>query len=124
MTVNLDLALSAGLRAFARPITVTPQASQPARVEGGVSIPVGQPYEARAVWASRPIDVQTEQGIMSSQEHKLGIRALDFEIPPAPGDLIEVPAYLFYPRIGLVEVEDGDDDGQGGTSLSVKVIGP
>jgi len=118
------LTLAPCIDIFARPVIVTPQASQPARVEGGQTIPAGQPYASRGVWASRPVDVPTEEGIMSSQVHSLGIQASDFTIPPAPGDLIELFAVGSLPRIGICEVEDTDDDGQGGTSLSLKVIGP
>lgn len=118
------LTLAPCIDIFARPIIVTPQASQPERVEGGVTIPAGQPYASRGVWASRPVDVPTEDGIMSSQVHSLGIQAADFAIPPAPGDLVEIPAAGSLPRIGLCEIEDTDDDGQGGTSLSLKVLEP
>ncbi|MCX4195107.1 hypothetical protein OMR07_05590 [Methylobacterium organophilum] len=119
------LTLAPCIDIFARPIIVTPQASQPARRgEDGTIISPGQPYASRGVWASRPVDVPTDEGIMSSQVHTLGIQAIDFEFPPAPGDLIEIPAHMSLPRIGLCEVEDTDDDGQGGTSLSLKVVGP
>ncbi|WP_342106300.1 hypothetical protein [Methylobacterium sp. SI9] len=118
------LTLAPCIDIFARPIIITPQASQPARREGGVIVPAGQPYASRGVWASRPIDVPTEEGIMSSQAHTLGIQASDFTIPPAPGDLVEIPAAGSLPRIGVCEIEDTDDDGQGGTSLSLKVVGP
>lgn len=118
------LTLAPCIDIFARPIIITPQASQPARRESGVTILPGQPYASRGVWASRPIDVPTEEGIMSSQAHTLGIQARDFTIQPAPGDLVEIPAAGSLPRIGLCEIEDTDDDGQGGTVLSVKVIGP
>ncbi|WP_426313850.1 hypothetical protein ACN9MF_20260 [Methylobacterium fujisawaense] len=120
------LTLAPCIDIFARPIIVTPQASQPARrAEDGTIIPAGQPYPSRGVWASRPVDVPVEGGgIMSTQVHTLGIAAADFEFPPAPDDYIEIPAHMSLPRIGLCQVEDTDDDGQGGTSLTLKVIGP
>ena len=116
----LVLAPCVGL--FGRPITVTPTASQPGDPAAVPPVPPGLPYLATGVWASRPIDVPTEQGIMSSQAHTLGIRALDFPIPPAAGDYVEIPAAGSLPAIGLCLIEDTDDDGQGGVALSLKML--
>jgi hypothetical protein len=109
------LVLAPAMEIFARPITVTPLKSQP-----------GHPaFEARGVWASKPVDVPLEDGsILSSQDHRLGVRWSEFLVPLAQGDQIEVDAHLSAPRLGIFLIEDGDDDGQGGTDLSLKWIAP
>jgi len=124
VTVNLDLALGAGMREFSRPVVVRPLASQPGDLTVVPPVPPGQPYAARGVWGSRPIDVPTEAGILSSQSQGLGIRALEFAIPVAPGDEIEIPAFMTFPAVGTLIVEDTDDDGQGGVFLTLKTIEP
>lgn len=107
---------------FGRPIIVTPIASQPGDPVAVPPVPAGLPYFATGVWASRPTDVVTETGILSSQVHTLGIRVLDFPIPPVAGDTVEVDAAGSLPRIGFCLIEDTDDDGQGGTVLTLKVL--
>ena len=109
------LVLSPCMEVFARPVLVEPIASQP-------DAPA---YIARGVWSSQPIDVQLEDGsIMSSQRHKLGIRASEYTVPIVQGDQITIDAYMSLPRIGVCLVDDSDDDGQGGSELSLKVVGP
>lgn len=97
---------------FSRPIFVRPVVSQPGAL----------PYVARGIWHKRPIDVPTEQGIMSSSTISLGLRLSEFVIPVKPGDQIEIPAYMTLPSVGTVVVEDDDDDGEGMTVLSIKII--
>ena len=110
-----NLVLGPNLAIFARPITVTPVASQPDQ----------QAFLARGIWSSKPIDVQLQDGsIGSSQEHTLGIRISEFAVPLAQGDQIEIDADGSLPRVGVCLIEDGDDDGQGGTVLSLKIVGP
>lgn len=109
---------------LARPITVTPLASQPGNSTAMPPLLAGLPYLARGIWSSKPTDVATEDGILSSQVHTLDIRALDFPVPPIAGDVIEVPAAGSLPRLGVCLVEDTDDDGQGGTVLTLKIVGP
>jgi hypothetical protein len=100
------LVIGPAMNIFARPITVLPLASQ-----------AGQPaYGARGIWSSKPVDVAMEDGIMSSQEHTLSVRASEFTIAIKPGDKVTVPG------IGIFLVEDTDDDGQGGTELSLKAV--
>lgn len=101
--------------ALARPIVITPKKSRP-----------GAPaYGSRGIWSSKPVDVELlDGGVLSSQNHTLDIRASEHQVPLAQGDEIEIPAHLSLPRVGLCKVEDGDDDGQGGTKLALKVIGP
>lgn len=99
---------------FARPITVTPLVSQP-------GVPA---YEARGIWASKPINVNMEEGIMSSNEMRLSVRLSEFGVAIAPGDRVEIDAYRSLPRVGVCLVDDTDEDGQGGTDLTLKVITP
>lgn len=106
------LVLGPSQAVFGRPIVVTPTASQP-----------GSPaYPARAIWSSKAIDVaMDDNSILSSQQHTLDIRCSEFAVQPAQGDRIDMPASGSLPAISFV-IEDGDDDGQGGTALSVKVV--
>lgn len=114
---------------YSRPITVTPL----------VSMPGADPYPARGIWRSKPVDVEMEgDSIMSSQVHTLDVRASEWpgEMPwppdflpddPAPikqGDEIEIDAHLSYPRVGVCLVEDVDDDGAGSLLITLKVIAP
>ena len=105
--------LSAAMDAFARPFTVTPLKSQP-------GLPA---YAARGVWTSKPVDVPLEDGnIMSSQVHTLGVRLSEFQVPIAPGDIVDIPISGTAPALGSFAVEDTDDDGQGGSVLTLKSL--
>lgn len=97
---------------FARPITVNPIVSQPAVA----------PYSARGIWKSQPVDVQMEDGIMSSQMHTLDVRLAEFPVPIVPGDTVLVDAFQSLPRIGVCEVEDTGEDGQGMSILTLKIV--
>lgn len=109
------LVLSPCMAVFARPITVDPIAS----------VPDAPPYLAEGIWTSRPVDIAMEDGsIMSSQNHTLGIKADAFAVPIIQGDRVTIDAYMSLPRIGVCLVDDVDDDGQGGSVLTLKVIGP
>lgn len=109
------LVLGPAMTLFARPVTIRPVKSQP-----------GAPaYAARGVWSSKPVDVTLlDDGVLSSQNHTLGIRGAEFPIPLVQGDRVEIDAYMSLPRVGVCAIEDTDDDGQGGTTLTIKVIGP
>lgn len=100
---------------LARPVTITPKVSQP-----------GAPaYGARGIWKSTPVDVAIlDGGVLGTQDHKLDIRASEFAVLPVQGDECEIPAAPGLVRIGLCRIEGADDDGQGGTRLDIKVIGP
>ena len=113
--IDPDEALAAAMLDFARPVTVTPLASQAGHGA----------YPARGLWSSNPVDVEMQDNsILSSQNHTLGVRHAEFAVPVIQGDEVEIPAYLSLPRIGVCLVEDVDDDGQGGAVWSLKVIGP
>jgi hypothetical protein len=98
---------------FARPITVTPLVSQP-----------GEPaYGARGIWSSKPVQVALENGaLLSTKDLTLGIRLAEFTVPVKAGDQIEIDAHLSLPRIGVCEIENTSDDGQGGRELALKII--
>ena len=108
------LVIGPSMAIFARPIIITPTISQPSAA----------PFAGRGIWSSRAIDVQTEDGILSTQEQTLAIRGADYLIPPIAGDAVEIPAAGSLHRIGVCAIEDVDDDGQGGFLLSVKIVGP
>lgn len=105
------LALAPGITAFARPVSIRPVRSQPGAA----------PYHARGVWASRPVEIQTEDGrVLNSRVITLGIMLAEFTAAPKTRDLIDVPAAGFYPAEGRHWIEDIDLDGQGGASLTLK----
>lgn len=109
------LVLAPCMNVFARPITVFPVRSQPA----------GSAYQARGSWHARPVDVIADEGqVISSETYTLGIREKEFSVPIVQGDRIEIPAYQTLARVGLFVVDDADVDGQGGTTLTLKMIGP
>lgn len=110
------LVIRVGMDTFARLVTVYPIVSQPEAA----------PYPARAIWSSKPVEVQTEDGaVLSSQEHSITIRVAEFDVLPRQGDKILIDAAGSYRRVGMCLVEDArDEDGQGSKSLTLKVIGP
>ncbi len=109
------LVLGPAMAAFARPVTIFPDYSQP-----------GEPsYDARGIWGRRPADMQLEDGsILGTDELTLGIRIGEFPILPVAGDRIEIPAAGSLPRVGICEMVDDGEDGQGGYALVLKIIGP
>jgi hypothetical protein len=109
------LVLGPAMDAFARPITVTPIFSQPNAAA----------YAARGIWGRRPADMPLDDGsVLGTDELTVGIRIGEFPIVPKPGDLIDIDAYGSLPRVGLCEMVDDGDDGQGGYALVVKIVGP
>lgn len=101
--------------AFARPITITPLASQP-----------GQPaYGARGIWSARPVNIGLEEGsVMVSQDLTLGIRRNELAVMIKQGDSIEIDAYMSLPRVGVCDIDRLNLDGQGDVQLVLKVITP
>lgn len=109
--VNLDLALNAGMNAFSRVLLVKPLASQP-----------GEPvYMGRAVSTVRPVDIALEGGaVLSSQETKLGIRLVEYTIPPKPGDQVSIDGGVTWHW-----VDDVDPDTENlGAYLALKALDP
>lgn len=111
MPVDMDLALNAGMNAFAKILFIKPLASQP-----------GEPvYMGRAVSTVRPVDIALEGGaVLSSQETKLGIRLVEYAIPPAPGDQVSMDAGATWNWI-----DDVDPDTENlGAYLALKAVDP
>ena len=107
MAVDFDtLVLGPSMDVFSEPITITPIVSQP-----------GQPtYQARGVFSSRPVDIATEDGgVVSDMQTTLGIRLSEFVVPPSAGDQTTVKGTLY-------TVEDPDEDGQGGSKLTLRKV--
>lgn len=107
MAIDFDaLVLGPCMDAFAEDITVDPRVSRPGQ----------PPYAARGSYHERAVDVAlTDGAILSSAEKTLGVRLSEFEAPPVQGDLIVLRHVMFM-------VEDLDDDGQGGTLITLKEL--
>lgn len=104
--------LSACQAAFARPVIITPTASQP-----------GAPaYTARGIWTERPVEVGLEEAVMISQDLTLGLRRSEFAVMVKQGDTIEIPSAGSMPRIGVCAIDKINTDGQGDVQLIVKKI--
>jgi hypothetical protein len=99
---------------FARPITVTPLASQP-----------GLPgYTARGIYDTRPIDVQAEDGsIISDQQTILDVLEAEFAVIPDQLDQIHIPADPDAGRdLGDFEVTNVETNGGGETTLVIRKL--
>jgi len=99
---------------FARPIKVTPLASQP-------GLPA---YDARGIYDTRSIDVQAEDGsIISDQQTILDVRQVEFTVVPEQLDRIFIPYDIDGgPELGEFEVTDTEDNGGGETTLIIRKI--
>jgi hypothetical protein len=109
------LVLRPAVRTFGRPITLHPLKSQP-----------GQPaYTQRAVWSVKNVDIGLEDGkILSSDNLTLGVQLAAFAVAPTKGDRVEAAAYQGQPAIPLCSIDDTDDDGQGGSTWTLKKAAP
>ena len=115
MAVNFsDLVYLPNFDMFARPITVTPLASQP-------GLPA---YAARGIYDTRPIDVQAEDGsIISDQQTILDIREEEFGVLPEQLDRIHIPYdYNAGRDLGDFEVVNTETNGGGETTLVIRKI--
>jgi hypothetical protein len=101
---------------YARSITVTPVASQPA----------GAAYAARGILDTRGTAIQTDAGmvVMSDQETILDIRENEFGIVPVQGDQIDIPAEGNIPAAGTYEVTDAAWNGGGEITLTIRKYEP
>ena len=101
---------------FARPITVTPIASQP-----------GAPsYGGNGIFDSKETDVLTEDGsIFSDSKTILDVRIEDFPVRPLQGDLIAVSDMPGAPG-GMFEIADvaGVGNAGGELTLTLKALVP
>jgi hypothetical protein len=107
------LVLRPAMNIFGRPVDVYPQD------ENGPSAPS---FPIRGVYSEQPMDVQAEDGaILSSTAITLGIRlAAQSEIDP--GFRLFIPAFGSLPEKGWFLIDDTDDDGQGGSILTLKRV--
>lgn len=100
---------------FARPITVTPLASQP-----------GFPaYGARGIYDTRPIDVQANDGsIFSDQQTILDVRDIEFSVVPEQLDQIDIPYDPAgnMPALGTFEIMNTESNGGGETTLVIRKV--
>lgn len=99
---------------WARPVTVTPLASQP-----------GAPaYSARGILGTRALDVQGEDGsIFSDQQTILDIREAEFAVLPEQLDRVFVPADIDAgPALGVFEIMDASTNGGGETTLVIRKV--
>ncbi|MFB0491307.1 small ligand-binding sensory domain FIST [Methylobacterium sp. OAE515] len=106
------LALGPGIATFGRPVTVTPPASKPPRPA----------FDATGVWTTRNVNVEMGPGQQSlnTVTITLGIRLSEWPVAPAQGMAIRVPAAGSYPDEGTLWIDDVDQDGQGGATLTLK----
>lgn len=103
-----DLVLGPSMDAFAETITVDPLVSQPGEL----------PYQCRAIFTSRPLDVVLDDGsIMADQRTEIGYRLSEFAVPPTGRDLITIRGVQY---IGV----SAHFDGQGGGTLVLRRTKP
>ena len=99
--------------AFARPIVVTPLVSQPNAAA----------YDARGIFDTDPMDVETlDGGVISDMRTILDILESEFTVLPTQGDRITIPAYLSLAAEGTFEVLDGNGNAGGETTLALRRI--
>jgi len=100
---------------WARPVTITPVASQP-------SSPA---YSARGIYTSDRETIDAEGlSIITDQETILDIREEEFGTMPVQGDLVAIPADASGPDLGSFEVLDAFNNGGGETTLVLRKIEP
>lgn len=96
---------------FARPITITPTASQPEQPA----------YSARGIYSTQSIDVLAEDSsLVSDQRSIIDIIEVEFAVLPAQGDLVDVPASAGLPALGTFQIVDTNANGGGETTLSIR----
>src|SRR5262249_11574758 len=106
---------------FARPIVVTPVASQPGQPAYDVRDDTGGPL--RGIFCTRALDVLGLDGLITSdQKTEMDIRNVEFAVVPIQMDQINIPAIDNMPSLGDWEIIDADDDGEGCTVLSLRKI--
>jgi len=98
---------------FARPVTITPVASQPNAAA----------YAARGIYDTEPMDVLAEEGsVFSDQRVVLDILEAEFAVLPIQNDLVDIPESAGLPAEGQFEIIDVKSNGGGETSLSLRKI--
>ena len=105
------LVLGPAMETFARPILIYPK-------DAGYAV-----YPARGIYSEQPIDIQVEgEGVMSSTIITLGVRLSECDLDLGQWDKIEIPASGSAASKGMFLIDDTDDDGQGGTLITLKSI--
>jgi hypothetical protein len=105
------MVLSPAFDVFARPVTFYPYVSQPA----------GASFLGRGYYWSGPVDIQTEDGaIYSDQKTALDIRDVEFAELPQQGDRLVIPEADAGPALGEFEVVDIDSYDGGMTVLTLR----
>ena len=100
------LVLGPTMAVFADPVALTPT----------VSMPKALAYPTRGIFSQRPVRVDDGSGTgnyWSTLETTLGIRLVDFPVPPKQGDSLVRAGVTWF-------VWDINIDGQGGASLVIK----
>ncbi len=96
---------------FSRVIMVTPIVSQPRMAQ----------YSARGILDIEALDVVAMDGAVVSETRViLDIRDAEFIAVPMQGDLIDIPSDGGVPAEGQFEVIDGDPNGGGETTLTLR----
>lgn len=118
------LVLAPAMATFAKPVTVTPLASQPNAA----------PYPARGIWSVMSTNILGESGnVFSTVNLKFGIRFADYPIDiPAQGDYISsaasnLPLGYWQGQIDPTTaidfiIDNVTPDGQGGATIDVKRV--
>jgi hypothetical protein len=112
MTINLpQMIYMPCFQLFARPITITPVASQP-----GAS-----PYNARGIFDTEEVDIETLEGSLYSDTRSiLDILQHEFPILPLQDDHISIPFHEGA-RGGEFVVSDLNDKGNGGGEVTLRL---
>ena len=99
---------------FARPVTVTPLASQP-------GLPA---YSTRGIYNTRPLDVMTEDGAtFADQQSILDVRDVEFSVVPTQLDRIFIPSDPDAgAELGEYEVVNAESNGGGETTLLIRKV--
>ena len=114
MPVNFSQQLYAMTQdTYSRVVTITPIASQPG----------GAQYTARGILDTEAMDVVTmDNAFVSETRVILDIRDAEFTVLPMQGDVIDIPADGDLPAEGQFEVVDGDPNGGGETTLTLRRV--
>jgi hypothetical protein len=100
---------------FARPIVVTPLASQPNAAS----------YQARGIYNHNRLNVVLEDGsTFVEQETILDIRTVEFAVPPIQNDEVSIPADGNVPAVGTFLITSAWDNGGGEINLHLRKLMP
>lgn len=100
------LVVSVGQTVFGEPVSVWPKGNSSAA------------YDARGSWSERPVDVALQDDLIASSQVKtLAIRRSEFRPEFGQGDhIVRLKTHARY------IVDDVDDDGQGGSLVTLKSV--